>query len=94
MSETYNKQTDTDWMCLNCLCMNLVSSQFLKYLGKNAKIGNWPVIFLAILIESRFFNRGETRADLKCEGQEPSESVKLNMMLLVLLECQYNISLN
>ena len=29
------------------------------------------------LLRVGFFNRGETRADLKCEGKEPSESDKL-----------------
>ena len=41
-------QTDTDWMSLNCFCVNAVH----RYLGKEAKIGKWLVIFHATLIES------------------------------------------
>ena len=55
MSESSYKQTDTDWMFLNCLYMNSVGyHNFLKHLGKEAKIGNWPVMFYAFLIESGF----------------------------------------
>ena len=50
---------------------------FLQNIGKDTNIRHWLVIFHAILIESEFFNRGEIREDLKCEGKEPSESDKL-----------------
>ena len=40
-------------------------------------IRHWPVILHAILIEGGFFKRGETWADLKCEGKEPSVNDKL-----------------
>ena len=47
------------------------TSHMLKNIGKEAKIGHWPAIVHAILIE------GETRADLKCEEKEPSVINKL-----------------
>ena len=30
LSETFYMQTDTDWMCLNCLYINLVGSPLLS----------------------------------------------------------------
>ena len=52
--------------------MDLVGSPQLSQVA--GKVGHPPVIFLAILIEEGggFFNRGETRADLKCERKQPS----------------------
>ena len=55
----------------------MVHHFFLKNPGKEAKIGHWPVILHAILIEGEFFQKGETWADLKCEEKEPSVSDKL-----------------
>ena len=49
----------------------------LKNLGKEAKIRHWPLILRAILIVGGFFQKGETWADLKCEGKEPSVGDKL-----------------
>ena len=50
---------------------------------QKTKIEHWAVVFQVIFIESRiFFNRGETRADLKCEGKEPSESDKLTIEVI------------
>ena len=46
-------------------------------LGKQAKFGHRPVIVHAILIEGGLLQKGEMRADLKCEGKEPSVSDKL-----------------
>ena len=34
---------------------------------------------MSSLLSVGFFNRGETRADLKCEGKHPSESDKLTI---------------
>ena len=71
-------QTDADWMCLNCLYVNLVGLPLLSQEEEQkAKIRHWPIILHAILIEGGFFKRGETCADLKCEGKEPSVSDKL-----------------
>ena len=55
----------------------MVHHYFLKNLGNEAKIGHWPIILHAILIEDGFLKRGETWADLKCEGRTPSVSDKL-----------------
>ena len=61
---------------LSCLYVNfyLVCHYLLKNLEKEAKIGHWPVILHAILIEGGFLEKGrgeKTWADLKCEGKEP-----------------------
>ena len=37
------------------------------------------------LLRVGFFNRGETKADLKCEGKEPSESDKLTIDVIGLI---------
>ena len=55
----------------------MVHHYFLKNLGKEVKIGHWPVILYAILIEGGFLRKGETWADLKYEGKEPSVGDKL-----------------
>ena len=55
----------------------MVRHYLLKNRGKEAKIGHWPVIVPAILFEEGFLQYGETWANLKCEGKEPSVSDKL-----------------
>ena len=55
----------------------MIHHYFFKNLGKEAKIGHWPVIVQAILTEGGFLQKGETWADLKCEGKEPSACDKL-----------------
>ena len=55
----------------------MVFHYFYKNLGKEAKIVNMPVIVHAILIEGGFLHKGQTWADLKYQGNEPSESDKL-----------------
>ena len=57
----------------------MVHNNFLKYLGKEPKIGKCPVIFMLPLLRMGFFNRGETRADLKCKGKDPSKGDKLTI---------------
>ena len=51
-------RTDTDLMCLSCFCVNLgihiVHHNFLKYLGKEVDIGNWPVLFHVSIFEIGF----------------------------------------
>ena len=75
LSETSYMQTDTDWMCLNYLYLNLVGSPPLSQEPwKGAKLRHWPVILQAILIERGVISKG---ADLKCKGKEPSVSNKL-----------------
>ena len=51
----------------------------LKNFGKETEIRHWPVILHVIPIECGLFNKGETRADLKCDGKHPSESNKLTI---------------
>ena len=41
--------------------------------------------FMSSLLSVNFFNRGETRADWKCDGKHPSESNKLT----ILSDCWY-----
>ena len=52
---------------------------FLKNVGKKTEIGHRLVVFHVIPIECGLFNRGKTRADLKCHGKHPSESDKLTI---------------
>ena len=81
MSETSCMQIDNYWMCLNCLCVNLVGSpQFSQEPWEGSYDWKLAGIFIMLsLLRKGFFNRGETRGDLKCEGKEPSESDKLTI---------------
>ena len=54
------------------------TTTFSRTLERKLRFGHWPVILHAILIEGGFLQKGgETWADLKCEGKEPSVSDKL-----------------
>ena len=63
----------------------MVHHYFLKNVGKEAKIGDWPVIVHAILNEGGFFKRGR-RGRLKCEGKGPSVSDKLIIDVIGVIE--------
>ena len=52
---------------------------FPKNLGNETENRQWPMIFMSSLLSVGFFNREETRADLKCDGKHPSESDKLTI---------------
>ena len=72
------------------MCTYLVHHYFLKNLGKEAKIRHWPVILPAIVIEGGFFQKGETWADLNCEGKEPSvsDTVIIDVICVIKLSMQ------
>ena len=47
----------------------MAGHNFLKALERKLRLGRWSVIFMLSLLSVDFFNGGETRADLKCEGE-------------------------
>ena len=76
-------QTDTDWMCLNYLCVNLVGPlQFSQVPWKRSQDWKLAGNFSCYPYWESVFSGGETTADLKCEGKKPSGSDKLTVDVL------------
>ena len=55
------------------------TTTFSRTLKRKLRLDTGQYFFMQSLLREGFFNRGETRADLKCDGKEPSVSNKLTV---------------
>ena len=79
MNETFYMQTEKDWTELFMCDFRWLTTTFSRTLEIKLRLETGQKCVMLSFLRVDFFIREETRADLKCEGREPSVSDELTI---------------